>query len=253
MKTKVVLIFCMVLLAGFVSANQVELQQFPVLPGYESSSVVLDYVYSEGFYSNVALQGENLRPNSDYMLVLLGRPSCLSNPFDDFANELVGLAGSWSCVNCDCSLASCDRTDEQYYTNKLKSDSDLSKECIQGFLVLDYFVSDSSGSVFKAFDSDGNIHFLWCHNDFCRVDFLGSDSYDVVFRIKDESGGFTPLFNTGFTFFHSRGGSGGSDGGSSSGSPSGYQGESIPEFSAITAGLTLVGAGAGFVLLRKRK
>ncbi len=242
-----VLILCTVLLAGFVSANEVELQQFPILPGYEDSKVVLDYVYDESVYSNVVLTGENLKPNSDYMLVLLGRPSCLSNPFDDFANELVGLAGSWSCVDCDCSLVSCDRTDGEYYANKL----DPGKECIQGYLILDYFVSDGSGSVFKAFDSEGNSHFLWCNNDFCRVDFLDSETYNVVFRIKEEpGGGVNPFLNTGFTFFHTGGGSNGSNG---SGSSSGYQTESIPEFSGIAAGLAVIGAGAGFVILRRRR
>lgn len=244
MVMKKTLIPIMVLvLASFAFANELKLKPYDT---NLNGNVSLDYTYENDRYTSVVLTGNDLMPDSTYRIILLGKPSCHFSPGDDKANEVVGLKGDWTCLSCNCANTDCDRTTEDYYANK---------ECIQGYLVLDYFVTDKDGKALDVFQSYGNSHFIWCQNGFCQTDFLGSGSYNIVFNLDDGSGNpLSRTFGLFNIFGHNDGGSGGSGPSFSSFQEDGQENsEAVPEFSAISAGIALLGAGAGFILLRKRK
>ncbi|MEM4244918.1 MAG: hypothetical protein QW404_00390 [Candidatus Nanoarchaeia archaeon] len=251
---RTVLIFCIILLASLVYAKEVSLEQMqPIPPGFEDSSVVLNYVYNAGEYSEVVLTGSDLVPSSKYKIIMFGKPSCMYDVYDDATNQLIGSKGGWVCTDCTCEdPKDCYRTNLEYFANKAKLDSDPTKECIQGYLILDHFVSNSDGTAYEVFNSEGNSHFLWCHDYFCYEDFLDSWGYDIKFGLDSPYNGSLGLL--GFSVFNvGNGGSGGGSSGSFGGS-SGYGTQEfgeVPEFSAGAALVTLLVSISAFFLLRK--
>ncbi len=247
---RTVLILCMIFLASFVYAKEVSLKQMEPIPsGYEDSSVILNYVYNNHEYSEVVLTGSNLVPSSKYKIVMFGKPSCMYDDFDDATNQLIGSKGGWVCTDCICeNPEDCYRTDLEYFANKAKLDSDPTKECIQGYLILDYFSSNSNGSAYKVFNSEGNSHFKWCHDYFCYEDFLDSWGYDIRFGLDSPNKGSLGLLGFRFGSNSSSGSGGGSNGSSGYGI---QEFEPIPEFSAGTALVTLCISITAFFLLRK--
>lgn len=313
---KKTLIFLMVLIVftSFVSASEAILNKFGSAFDM-SNQYIYNYDYAKGNvtvnydsfdikYFTGTLVATNLKPNFTYQIKMLGKPKCLYGVNgDDGINEKIGYKGRWTCASCSCAGAACNRNDTEYAANKAKMNADPTKECIQGYLVLDFFTTDADGNAVKAFKSDNSYHVLWCNggtcnnpiiNDYlvlkpsgssagllcdagkvagqnervgCGLTYLSEGNYDVAVALTEESfhqGNWaTVLLNdedVHFTISSGHSGGGGSSGGSGDGSAGGSGGSGtsgdetpIPEFSGIAAGLALVGAGAGFVLLRKKK
>ena len=102
-----------------------------------------------------------------YQVKFLGKPTCQYSGGDDDASERIGYKGRWTVLGTSCSGAGCNRTDAQYEANKAKADTDLTKECIAGYLVWDYITADNSGAVVKSIETANSYHVLWCSGGTC--------------------------------------------------------------------------------------
>lgn len=107
-----------------------------------------------------------LKPGFTYQVKLLGKPTCLYgvNGNDD-ANEYIGYKGRWTCADCSGTALSRNRNDAQYEANShYRGDG---SECIQGYLVFDFFTTDSEGDAVKSVESDSSYHVLYCNGGVC--------------------------------------------------------------------------------------
>jgi hypothetical protein len=132
---------------------------YPEPNGYNNAYVTVDYeVINDNFRAN--LVAYDLKPDFTYQVKLEGIPACAGG--DDETNERIGYSGRWSCLDCEASPAGNNRSDAQYEANKLLPDGHPDKECIAGYLVFDYFVSDSNGDADVWIETDASYHVLWC-------------------------------------------------------------------------------------------
>jgi len=110
----------------------------------------------------------DLKPNMTYQVKFIGKPTCqYGSSGNDSASEYIGYKGRWTCLDCSCSGASCNRTDAQYETNKAKLDTDSSKECIAGYLAWDYITANDFGDVTKTIKTTNSYHVLFCSGGTC--------------------------------------------------------------------------------------
>ncbi len=132
-----------------------------------SVNVEFDYPYSHQHRLTGTITAEGLKPDFTYQVKLMGKPTCLYGASgDDDANEYLGYAGRWTCADCGGTALSRNRNDAQYLANSYyKGDG---SECIQGYLVFDYFTTDSGGDMSgKVVLSDSSYHVLWCNGGVC--------------------------------------------------------------------------------------
>jgi len=117
-----------------------------------------------------AFYATGLKPYATYQVKLSGIPTCL-DPIngDDLANEYIGYKGRWSCIDCACSGAGCNRSDSDYLAySDYKGDG---SQCIISYLVFDYFTADNNGEiVINDIDisSDTSYHVLFCGGGTCN-------------------------------------------------------------------------------------
>lgn len=112
----------------------------------------------------------DLKPYVTYQVKLIGRPTCIDPAGSNAASEAIGYRGRWTCLDCICSGAACNRTDAEYQANKARPDGDPNKECLAGYLVWDYITADGSGNVTKKVTADDSYHVLWCSGGTCGAD-----------------------------------------------------------------------------------
>ena len=139
-------------------------------PDHDYSTANVSFTYdapaNDKLLGTVTATG--LKPGMTYQVKFIGKPTCAYGASgNDAASEYIGYKGRWTCLNCSCSGAGCNRTDAQYETNEAKADADPAKECIAGYLVWDYITADNSGAVVKSIETDDSYHVLWCSGGTC--------------------------------------------------------------------------------------
>ncbi len=106
------------------------------------------------------LAAGNLKPNFAYQMKIVGKPEGIWGPAgDDPANERIGYAGRWWRVQPDPGNS----TDQDYELHK--DDPDYIYE---GYLVFDFFLTDSLGGAAVDFTSESSYHVLWWEHQRAR-------------------------------------------------------------------------------------
>ena len=117
-----------------------------------TSVVTLTYSSFDTTFSGT-INGTGLKPNFALQVKIAGKPSAIwGSEGDDWGNEQVGYNGRWWEVQPNPG----NRNDPYY---------DLHKNdpayIFQGYLLLDYFVTDENGDVSFDFALDNSLHVLW--------------------------------------------------------------------------------------------
>jgi len=134
---------------------------------YSSANVEFTYCYED---SNLrgTIEASGLKPYCTYQVKLIGKPTCqYPTTGDDMANEYIGYKGRWTCTDCGCTGAACNRNDAQYLAN-----SDFSgegSECIAGYLVFEFFTADENGEATKQIEAETSYHVLFAGGGTCNV------------------------------------------------------------------------------------
>jgi len=142
--------------------------QFGPLHDYSTANVSFAYETPANDRLSGTITATGIKPYATYQAKFVSKPVC-NYPVDgdDTLNELIGYKGRWTCLDCSCSGAGCNRTDTQYETNKALADTNPSKECIAGYLAWDYFTADASGNATKFIETANSYHVLWCGGGIC--------------------------------------------------------------------------------------
>jgi len=141
------------------------------------------------------IQATGLKPYCTYQVKLIGIPTC-DDPVngDDVANEYIGYKGRWTCTDCICSGAGCNRDDIQYETY---SHYKGGTQCIAGYLVFGFFTADASGNANKFIEADTSYHVLRSGGGTCNsnvdtyLGYLDSAHPSVLFSPADKVNGET--------------------------------------------------------------
>ena len=146
--------------------------QFGLSPydNYDYSQADVNFAYDTPALSKLSgtITATELKPNMTYQTKFIGKPTCAYGiSGNDSASEYIGYKGRWTCLDCVCSGAGCNRTDAAYEANKALPDGHGDKECIAGYLAWDYFTADNSGNVSKTIQTANSYHVLWCSGGTC--------------------------------------------------------------------------------------
>ena len=138
-------------------------------PTHDYSTANVSFTYDTPANSRLSgtITASGAKPYATYQLKFVGKPTCDDSSGNNDINQLIGYKGRWTCVDCACSGAGCNRTDAQYEANKSKSDTDPAKECIAGYLAWDYFTVDASGNTTKSVETANSYHVLFCSGGTC--------------------------------------------------------------------------------------
>ena len=136
---------------------------------YDYSQADVSFAYDTPALSKLSgtIIATGLKPSMTYQVKFIGKPTCDDPSGNDIANEYIGYKGRWTCLDCACFGADCNREDSDYEANKALPDGDPNKECIAGYLVWDYFTADLLGNVAKNIETDNSYHVLWCSGGTC--------------------------------------------------------------------------------------
>ena len=120
---------------------------------YDDAIATVDFEQCSDSVFAGHLAASNLKPNFAYQMKLVGKPEGIWGVAgDDLSNELIGYAGRWWRVQPDPG-----NSDDQDY--KLhKEDPDYIYE---GYLVFEFFTTDSLGGAAVEFASESSYHVLW--------------------------------------------------------------------------------------------
>ena len=145
-------------------------ETFQTTYNYDLDSVVVTLSYSPmGATFQGTLEAHNLKPNFAYQMKLVGEPGTSSS-------EKIGLVGRWwreewngvawssggNLLEGEGDGSSPNPNDLEYFATKdeLASSTQLRYK-YTGYLVFDYFVTDSSGYALVPFEVDSSYHVLW--------------------------------------------------------------------------------------------
>jgi hypothetical protein len=146
---------------------------------YNYSQASVTVTYDEAGRSLVGtLTGRNLKPNFAYQLKLVGKPGTLDN-------ERIGLAGRWwqetwngsawaggTNLNDKGNGSSPNPNDSTYYAQRFLMDPSSPTGYhyrYTGYLVFDYFITDSNGDISMEFETGSCYHVLWKTNQRSRT------------------------------------------------------------------------------------
>jgi len=120
---------------------------------YDDALVTVTYAPCECLAFAGHLSAANLKPNFAYQIKLVGKPTGLwGAEGDDAANELIGFIGRWWRTQPNTGNSS----DADYIANH-----DNPAYIFEGYLVLDFFITDPDGSAEVDFAVDSSFHVLW--------------------------------------------------------------------------------------------
>ena len=122
-----------------------------------SGSVVVEWTDGETVFSGT-LTATTLKPNFAYQMKLVGRASITSAteaPDPDTAPEAwaswqLGSHGRWW-----------DETGQWNLNDSQLADAIAAGHSVVGYLLMDFFITDSDGSALKSFTLDSSFHVLW--------------------------------------------------------------------------------------------
>jgi len=120
---------------------------------YDDAVVTVTYTPCEGLGFAGHLSAANLKPNFAYQIKLVGKPSGLwDGDGDDVANELIGFTGRWWRTQPNTGNSS----DADYNANHDNPDY-----IFEGYLVVDFFVTNPDGTAEMDFEVHSSFHVLW--------------------------------------------------------------------------------------------
>lgn len=142
--------------------------QFGTLYDYNTADVSFTYDTPTDDQLTGTIEASNLQPHTTYQVKFIGKPTCeYPSEGNNDTNEYIGYKGRWTCLDCSCSGSGCNRSDSQYESNSHhKGDS---SECIGGYIVWDFFTTDSDGDATKVVITDNSYHVLRCNGGTCGV------------------------------------------------------------------------------------
>jgi hypothetical protein len=127
---------------------------------YDHASVVIAFDSCQDSVFAGSLSGINLKPNFAYQVKLVGKPEGVWGlDGDDATNERIGYAGRWWRSTPDPGNS----TDQDYEAHK--DDPDYVYE---GYLLFDFFLTDSLGSADAGFATRSSYHVLWWEHQRAR-------------------------------------------------------------------------------------
>jgi hypothetical protein len=137
---------------------------------YEYSEALVQVTFYETYpFFHGTLTASNLKPNFAYQLKLVGKP-------DDASNENIGLAGRWwqehwngsawtggQNLNNKSDGSSPNPNDDVYFDTRDTPSSSPTGKLYRytGYLVFDYFITDSEGNANLNFEAENSYHVLW--------------------------------------------------------------------------------------------
>jgi hypothetical protein len=166
-------IISLVLLTAFVTVTAKTIyidqlgtdEQYSYNHDYSGSVVALTYnEINSKFIGQISATG--LKPYATYQVKFSGKPTCNYSDGNDLANEYIGLKGRWTCIDCMGTASERNRNDAQYYAKSHFRGDGL--ECIQGYLVFDFFTTDANGNAEKMIEASNSYHVLWCGGGICN-------------------------------------------------------------------------------------
>ena len=120
---------------------------------YDDANVTVTYTPCECLTFAGHLSAVNLKPNFAYQIKLVGKPTGLwDSDGDDAANEMLGFTGRWWRTQPDPGNSN----DADYIANHDNPDY-----IFEGYLVLDFFITNPDGSAEVDFAVDSSFHVLW--------------------------------------------------------------------------------------------
>ncbi len=155
------------------SADQLYAGVYQTSYNYTQASVQVDY-FTNATTLYGTLTASNLKPNFTYQFKLAGNPDV-----DLAGNEGIGLTGRWWQEQWNNSLgrwssgqnlnnkgdgSAPNPNDDDYYARRDEVDSNSptgKKYRYTGYLVFDYFITDSDGDASLSFEADSSYHVLW--------------------------------------------------------------------------------------------
>ncbi|MFH1510239.1 MAG: hypothetical protein ABIF10_00995 [Candidatus Woesearchaeota archaeon] len=131
---------------------------------YSASTVTFTFDDVQATTLSGTITASGMKENFTYQVKIMGKPTCLYAAGNDAANEYLGYKGRWTCANCAGTALNKNRNDAQY--EACKTDPSCT-ECIQGYLVSDFFTTDQNGEATKSILFDSSYHVLFCNNGVC--------------------------------------------------------------------------------------
>lgn len=120
---------------------------------YDEAGVTVTFVAMQDSIFSGHLSASGLKPNFAYQVKLVGKPSGLwGSEGDDITNERIGYAGRWWRVTPNPGNSN----DQDYEAHR--DDPDY---IFEGYLLFDFFVSDSLGYAEADFATVSSYHVLW--------------------------------------------------------------------------------------------
>ncbi|MBU0742027.1 hypothetical protein KJ554_06740 [bacterium] len=120
---------------------------------YDDAAVAVTYTPCECITFAGHLSAVDLKPNFAYQIKLVGKPTGLwGDEGDDVANEMIGFTGRWWHKQPDAGNSN----DADYIANH--DDPDY---IFEGYLLLDFFITNPDGTAEVDFAVDSSFHVLW--------------------------------------------------------------------------------------------
>jgi len=120
---------------------------------YDDAIVTVTYTPCECLAFAGHLSASNLKPNFAYQIKLVGKPTGLwGAEGDDATNERLGFVGRWWRTQPNVGNSN----DADYLANHENPDY-----IFEGYLVLDFFITDPDGAAEVDFAVDSSFHVLW--------------------------------------------------------------------------------------------
>jgi len=120
---------------------------------YDDAIVTVTYTPCECLNFAGHLSAANLKPNFAYQIKLVGKPTGLwGEDGDDAVNELIGFTGRWWRTQPSTGNSS----DADYNANHENPDY-----IFEGYLVIDFFLTDDEGAAEVDFEVHSSFHVLW--------------------------------------------------------------------------------------------
>jgi len=139
---------------------------------YDSASVAITFESCQDSVFAGIVSGVNLKPNFAYQVKLVGKPEGVWGPDgDDATNKRIGYAGRWWRMTPNPGNS----TDQDYEAHK--DDPDYVYE---GYLLFDFFITDSLGSADAGFATESSYHVLWWEHQRARGSCDGPIKWSTV-------------------------------------------------------------------------
>jgi hypothetical protein len=134
-------------------ANNLYAQSYQDAYTYDDAVVTVTYTPCEGLNFTGHLSAANLKPNFAYQIKLVGKPTGLwGAKGDDATNVMIGFTGRWWRTEPNTGNSS----DADYNANHDNPDY-----IFEGYLVLDFFLSNPDGTAEIDFAVDSSYHVLF--------------------------------------------------------------------------------------------